>query len=310
MTIVNLDSDCPDNERRERLYNGELFLFSPRPSSLALIDLAREMLEDAFAGLDPRLAQYEMPVEKYVSTVAPLKPRFMHDPRTKVLLGRLLQDLGCDPNQTYQDIPRFRMVTSDGYLTAGVGYAHPPHRDTWFSAPLCQLNWWLPLFDIDSGSSISFHSRYWSEAAANTSSEFNYYEWNSTGRKDAATQIKTDTRKQPKLVEPMELEPQVCLVPPAGGIILFSGAQMHSTVPNSTGLTRYSIDFRTVNVMDLLEGSGPANLDSESSGTSLRDFLRVSDLQALPGDVVSLYDDGTMPDGGELVYRPPEAPTH
>ena len=33
-------------------------------------------------------------------------------------------------------------------------------------------------------------------------------------------------------------------------MILFSGAQLHETVPNTTGLARYSIDFRTVNFDD------------------------------------------------------------
>jgi hypothetical protein len=310
LTTVHLDSLCPDNERRERLYDGEVFVFSPRPASLALVEFAREMLEEAFGAIDPRFAQYEMPVEEYVSIMAPLKPRFMHHSKTKLLIGKLLEDLGCNRDLTFQDVPRFRMVTSDGYLTAGVGYAHPPHRDTWYSAPLAQLNWWLPIFDIESESSMAFHPQYWSEATVNTSSDFNYYDWNSHGRKSAATQIKTDTRRQPGLVEPIELDPQVRLVPPAGGIVLFSAAQLHSTVPNTTKSTRYSIDFRTVHLTDLLEGAGAPNLDSDCTGTSLRDFLRVSDLQPLPDDVVSLYDSGPIPDGAELVYRPPAEPTH
>ena len=143
------------------------------------------------------------------------------------------------------------MVTSDGYLTSGVGYAHHPHRDTWYSAPMAQLNWWLPIYEIESASSMAFHPRYWDEAVKNGSADFNYYEWNSTGRKDAAKQVKSDTRKQPKPEEELELEPEVRLVVPAGGIVLFSAAQLHSTVPNTSGRARYSIDFRTVNLDDV-----------------------------------------------------------
>ena len=128
------------------------------------------------------------------------------------------------------------MVTSDGYLTSGVGYAHHPHRDTWYSAPMAQLNWWLPIYDIETEQSMAFHPYYFDKPIKNGSAEFNYYEWNAVGRKGAATQIKTDTRKQPKPEEELtHLDPQLRLVPPAGGIVLFSPQHLHSTVANTSG---------------------------------------------------------------------------
>ncbi len=69
-----------------------------------------------------------MPVERYVEICAPLKPRFIHHPRTKELIRAVLTEMGCDLEETYQDVPRLRMVTSDGYLTSGVGYT------VWYAA--------------------------------------------------------------------------------------------------------------------------------------------------------------------------------
>jgi hypothetical protein len=304
MNTAYIDAQATDADRRERLYDGQIFLFSPRPSSLALVEHARAMIEAAFAGVDPRLAQYEMPVERYVEICAPLKPAFIHNDTTKRLVRELLADIGCDLDRTYQDVPRLRMVTSDGYLTSGVGYAHHPHRDTWYSAPLCQLNWWLPIYDIESESSMAFHPAYWSKPVKNGSSEFNYYEWNSTGRKDAAKHVKADTRKQPKPEEPMELEPQIRFVPPAGGIVLFSAAQMHSTVPNTAGAARYSIDFRTVHLDEVEVRGGAPNVDSAPKGTSLRDFKRAADQAEIPEQLVAAYDDAEA-QVGELVFSPP-----
>ena len=303
MNTIYLDSTVSDAVRRQRLYDGQLFIFSPRPSSIALCEFAREMIEEAFGELDPREAQYHMPVEEYVAIVAPLKPKFIHHPRSKELIRAVLADLGCELEQTYLDVPRLRMVTSDGYLTSGVGYAHHLHRDTWYSAPMCQLNWWLPIYDIASENSMAFHPHYWSRPVRNGSSSFNYYEWNSTGRKDAAKQITSDTRKQPKPEEPMELDPQVRLVCQAGGIVLFSAAQMHSTVPNTAGLARYSIDFRTVHYDDVAAHGGAPNIDSACTGTSLRDFMRGTDLARLPEEIVGRYDDG-RPADGVLVFQP------
>lgn len=99
---------------------------------------------------------------------------------------------------------------------------------------------------------MAFHGRYWSQPIKNGSSDFNYYQWNADGRKNAAKHINSDTRVQPHAEEPLELEPQVRLVCPPSGIVLFSAAQLHSTVPNTSGFTRYSIDFRTVNIEDVV----------------------------------------------------------
>jgi hypothetical protein len=261
------------------------------------------MIEEAFHGRDPKTAQFSMPVEEFVSICAPLKPAFIHHPRTLTLIKEVVAELGCDLYDTYIDVPRLRMVTHGGYLTSGIGYAHHPHRDTWYSAPMCQLNWWLPIYPFDSESSMAFHSRYWDQGIKNGSSRFNYYQWNASGRADAAKHINKDTRVQPHAEEPLELEPQVRLVSPPGGILLFSAAQLHSTVPNTSGLTRYSIDFRTINIRDVVAARGAPNVDSSPTGTSLRDFRRAADFALISDEVVGRYDTGRLQEGA-LVFRP------
>jgi hypothetical protein len=300
---VYFDPRLRDHERRKRLYDGQLFVLSPGQSSLALCEFARGMIEEAFGGIEPTEAQYHMPVEQYVSIIAPLKPKFIHDPKTMQLLKAVVSELGCDLEKTYIDVPRLRMVTHGGYLTSGAGYAHHPHRDTWYSAPMCQLNWWLPIVEIESESSMAFHPRYWSQAVVNSSNQFNYYDWNANGRKNAAQHVKTDTRKQPHALESMELQPEIRLVCPPGGIVLFSAAQMHSTVPNTSGRARYSIDFRTVHLDDVLSKDGAPNVDSAPTGTSLRDFRRGTDLSAMPEDAVRTYDSAAAA-AGDLVFQP------
>ena len=228
------------------------FLIFTRKTTLALCSFAQSMIEEAFVPFEPRMAQYSMPVEQYVSIVAALKPRFIHHPKTLGLLRDVVEELGCDLSKTYIDVPRLRMVTHGGYLTSGVGYAHHPHRDTWFSAPMCQLNWWLPIYEFDANSSMAFHTRFFDRHIKNGSRDFNYYVWNAEGRRNAAKHIKSDERKQPRAEEPLDLKPQVSTVCPPGGIILFSAAQLHSTVPNTSGKTRYSLDFRTVNIDDVV----------------------------------------------------------
>jgi len=292
MTTIHYDSTLSDDERRARLYAGDLFVYGPTDSSRKLVELAREMVAGAFGSLDPEHAQFHMPVERYAQILAQLKPAFIHHPRCKELLPALLQELGCDPQLTYFDVPRMRTATSDGYLSTGIAYAFHPHRDTWYSAPFCQINWWMPMFPISHDNCMAFHPQHWSQPLPNTSAEYNYQEWNRSSRFQAAAQIGEDARKQPRATQPVVADPQVRLLPPVGGVIVFSAAQLHSTVPNTSGRTRYSIDFRTVNLGDVRAQSGAPNIDSFCTGSTMNDYLSCTDLAHLPGEATAPYEAG------------------
>ena len=304
MNTIYVDSKLSDDERRAALYEGQLFVHSATPSSTGLIQHAREMIEEAFGDTDPTTAQYELPVERFAEILADLKPRFIHHPKSKEYLQGLLTELGADPEKTYFEVPKMRTSTSDDYLTSGISYAFHPHRDTWYSAPMQQLNWWLPIYDVVPENVMAFHTRYFDEAIENGSADFNYYEWNAKVRGDTAKHIKKDTRKQPKPEQDIDLDPQIRVDTPPGGVLVFSSAHLHSTVPNTSGRTRFSIDFRTVNLDDLEARRGAPNVDSKCTGTTLREYLRITDLEHVPDEVVAMYDDESaqQADGG-LVFE-------
>lgn len=305
MTAVHIDDRTDDAARRTCVYEGDLVVLEPTSASLELAAFAREMVEEAFAPFDPTVAQHSTDVEEWVRRFAPVKPAFIHHERTATLLPRVLGEAGCDLADTYFDVPRLRGVTSDGYLTSGVGYAHHPHRDTWYAAPLCQLNWWMPLYPFESGSAMAFYPSYFARAVANGSADFDYYRWNADGRPDAAKHIHSDTRRQPKATEPLVLDPDVRIVPEVGSLLLFSAEHLHGAVPNHTGRTRFSIDFRTVSESDLRRGLGAPNVDSAPSGTSLRDFRRCRDAAPMPPDLVARHDTTSDDDATRrLVFRP------
>ena len=150
------------------------------------------------------------------------------------------------------------------------------------------------MYEVEAENSMAFHPRYFDAPIKNSSSGYDYDEWNRTGRQQAAQQITKDTRVQPKPEEELELEPDVRVVTPVGGVLIFSAAQLAlDRVPNTTDRTRFSIDFRTVNIDDLVEGDGAPNVDSECTGTTLGDFLRASDLEPLPAELIERYRKGS-----------------
>jgi hypothetical protein len=290
---IYVDSKMNDDDRRKELYRGSIFAFSPSPSALSLCKLAEELIADAFGAVDPLRAHENLPAERCAEILGVLKPKFIHHPKAKTLIPEMLRESGCDLGKTYFDVPRLRTAFPGDYLKSGVAYAFHPHRDTWYSAPFCQINWWMPVFDLSSENCMAIHPRYWATPVKNGSSQYNYHKWNLESRHNAAQHIKTDTRVQPRPEEPVELDPQIRLVCKVGGAYLFSAGQLHSTVPNTTNVTRYSIDFRTVHLDDVMGRTGAPNVDSACTGTTMGDYLRGTDLSHLPQGAMALYLDGT-----------------
>ncbi len=288
---IYVDAKMNDAQRRSELYGGAVFVHSPSESALKLCRLAQEMIEEALRPFDPLSIHEKIAAEKCSEILAELKPKFIHHPKSKEYIREMLVESGSDLEKTYFDVPRMRTAFPGDYLKSGIAYAFHPHRDTWYSAPMCQINWWMPIYDLNSENCMALHPHYFGRAIKNGSSQYDYQRWNRESRFNAAKHVKIDTRVQPHAEEPIELDPQIRLVCPVGGAYQFSAAQLHSTVPNTSAVTRYSIDFRTVHVDDLVGRVGANNVDSACTGTTLGDYLRGTDLEHLPEDLIALDRD-------------------
>ena len=223
MATVYFEPKFSDEVRRQRLYEGNLLVYGPRPSTLAFCAFAQDMIRSAFGNTDPRKAQYQMSAEEFAGILGSLKPSFIHHPKAKEHLRAIFEEMGLDTDKTYFEVPKMRSSTSDNYLTTGIAYAWHPHRDTWYSAPACQINWWMPIYEIESENAMAFHPRYWDQAVANTSGGYNYYQWNKYHRTQITQYLKADPRPLPKATEVLELDPQIRLICPVGGMIMFLG---------------------------------------------------------------------------------------
>ena len=99
---------------------------------------------------------------------------------------------------------------------------------------------------------------------------------------------------------------ELVVLPPPGAVLLFSGAQLHTSIPNSSGRARYSVDFRTVDVGDLTAGRGAPLVDAHCTGTAIRDFRNVADGSSFDEETVTRIF-GTPPPGAMLVFGEAEA---
>jgi len=140
MSIVHYDSRCTDDERRAALYRGDIFVYSPLPAAQRLAELARGMVEEAFAPHDPRRIDKALSMEECAAVLAEPQPAFIRHPECKVLPPEIIRGIGGDAEQVHFDVPRPRSAYPTDYLTSGIACAFHAHRDTWYSAAFCQVN--------------------------------------------------------------------------------------------------------------------------------------------------------------------------
>jgi len=148
----------------------------------------------------------------------------------------------------------------------------------------------MPIYPVTPDNAMTFHTPYWGKPVANESRDLDYAEYVNDARKNAAQHVKQDTRKQPHPTEPIAPTPELRVITRVGGLLLFSAAHLHSTVPNTSGRTRFSIDFRTAHADDLASRHGAPNVDTECTGTALRDFFRASDLAKPPESLARAHE--------------------
>src|SRR6266849_6190428 len=95
------DSSKTDAERRERLYRGDIFVFSPTRGSRDLISLAQKMLAEAFAPHDPREVHRHKTPAEVAEILATLKPRFIHHHDCKKIIPDIMREHGVDLEKLY-----------------------------------------------------------------------------------------------------------------------------------------------------------------------------------------------------------------
>lgn len=292
MVNVHIDPEFDDDERRRRIFAGDIVVYTHVPAVAGFAGFARGLITDVFAPDVPTAVHESRSPDELADILIDFKPKFIHHPDSMGHLQRITTALGATPDQVYADVPKLRTAFPSGGLSTGIAYAFQAHRDTWYGAPPQQVNWWLPVWPAAPNNVMEFYPRRFGTTIENNSSAYNYYVANAWRSRIKDFSGGTDVRVHPAPVPGLpDDEPRLCLIPPVGGIMLFSGDQLHATIPNTSAVTRYSIDFRTVHASDLHTGHGAPRVDVECVGTALRDFHRLTDGEGFTDEEIAPYDD-------------------
>ena len=284
MPIVHslVNAEVADHVRRAALFSGDVFVYGARASTSEFCAASRGVIEQML-GPEPWWAQQQMTEAEFsvlFKAAARNFSRLVVD-----LASRVVGNFDCDPETTFIGTPSLTATTGRGFIAHGLGLPQHPHRDTWYAASPCQVNWLLPLYDLDASATFAFHPVYWDQPVQNSSADFDYDEWSESHRLGQPFTA-ADLFDHPRSLDPIDLHPEVRVSCPADGLILASAAQLYSTVPNETLKTLFTVHFQTVSEEDLTNGRGPDNLDADARGTTLSTFVRCSDLSPIPPALV------------------------
>lgn len=272
-TVRALSGALEDGQRRGSVYDGDLLVFKKVPPMEELCAFADGMIREVLGIGDPERAQFELDRDEYLSRVEALQKRFRRDDEAKEMFLAALGHVGVDLRRTFWDWLYLRVSPHGdehaGRRTAKLGF----HRDTWASNIYAQTNWWAPIYPITAGRTVAFYPAYWEKPLKNTSRGWDLEEIRA-GRSDAPV--------VPGPTETVDTASELRPVIEPGDLLCFSGAHLHASVPNATGVARFSVEVRTVDAGDAAEGRGAPNVDGEAPRVASGWFRHVQDGTPLP----------------------------
>ena len=270
-------------ELRERLYRGELFVLDATEESCRLVDAVQSAVSEAFADHgEPRTVAHRISPDLFFAIAGKLRKLFYKQPHFLQLVANLITSLNFSAERTGFDPARLRIVSPGGHNNPAAAAVYHGHRDTWYANPETMITWWIPFHDVDSKNSFCFFPEQFEQEVSNDSEIFDLERWTAKddkkliGWQDKKTGL---TAQYPQLLE----EPEGVQVPVQcrrGDILLFSGQHLHRTYKQNTDLSRISLDFRTVDLVDDQNGLGAPNVDNRSTGAWIKKFLTVADVLA------------------------------
>jgi hypothetical protein len=300
MTIY-IDPEMTNDELRAELFAGSLVVLTGVPAVAELARSMRRQLSELFDPHPAEAAHEHFTPAELAARLGEWKPRFIHDAESARLIRAIITQAGFSGQATHYDLPKPRTSFPLGHLNTGIAYAFPWHRDVWYSAPAQQINWWLPVCRLQPTNAIGFDLRSFGVPVANDSHRFDYYRHNA-GRRTTASQVTREVQARPGALDHTPAHETVVL-PSVDAVLLFSGAQLHRSIPNTSAVSRYSIDFRTLDARDLSHGAGAPLADVYCTGTAIRDFRNVTSDRGFDEEEVSRMF-GPPPADAMLVFQP------
>ena len=261
---------------REKLYEGTIFQCPATEASHQLVHMVYEVLFQSL-GEAPRTIERKCTPEEFFTKMGLVRKEIYTQPRFHKAVRKCIEALGFDNQHIAFDPARLRIINHDGHHNPLAAAVYYPHRDIWYGHPKSLITWWIPLDSLIQEETFCFYPDFFHAPVANSSEIFDYEEWVSKGwdLKIGWQKVSQEHRNQyPSISQDISEAKSIGFSCQKGENILFSGAHLHRTLPQSLGRTRFSLDFRIVDTRDFNENKGAPCLDDNSKGNAVRDYIQ------------------------------------
>lgn len=274
--MSSLRTDAPEDNAalREALYAGDIFLLPATDASRELARACWARVESEL-GPEPNSAQFRLAPEEFFSRAGRARKAIFESAAVREAARRLVARWGFDPRFAAFDPPRLRIAAHRGHENPRAAAVYAPHRDTWYGHPQCALVGWVALHELPEEEAFDFYPEFFRRPVANDSASFDYGRWTERG---AGLRIgwqdpEAGLRERYPAAEPGGFGRTLGFSRRAGEAVLFAAAQLHRTRRHASGRTRFSVDFRLVDLRDAERGRGAPNADNRSRGSAVRDYV-------------------------------------
>ena len=247
----------------EALFDGALVIFDGLRPVTRLVDRVRAILTATFETEQPGLAERHLSAPTFRRLAMQARAAVATDAAVARHWWDALAVIGYQRDRTWLDQIRLRVVPSRDDIDHRRLQTVPPHRDTWGSGIMAQINWWLPLFPLAESSTMLLWPDAFRQPTANNSGEWTFEAFRKATQDDYPL-LPVACRRPVEPGVPVLIEP--------GQLLGFSAAHLHAGVSDASGRTRLGVDTRSVWAPDHRASRGAPNVDGAARAQMWRWF--------------------------------------
>ncbi|MDQ5967130.1 MAG: hypothetical protein QG625_3286 [Cyanobacteriota bacterium erpe_2018_sw_39hr_WHONDRS-SW48-000098_B_bin.30] len=266
--------------RRSILNDGVLYKVSSDDVSNMLIERVWPIIQLHF-GRDARFAHEQMSQAKFLAAITNAKRDVFKDQMLRELTVKICRRYLFNQTSGIFEPLRLRVVPPSAPPIKQANQSdlpplYKPHRDTWFANHPSQINTWIALHDVGPDDSFTLFPDCFDRAIQNNSGEFDFEDWSKTvGFGNSHT---NPNALYPSPTAPGERfdrshDAARSFALDKGEMLVFAASHLHATNQHQQSQTRFSLDFRAVDVTDLQNDVVAPQIDNASKGSASDGYL-------------------------------------
>lgn len=235
------------------LFDGAIMAFRDLSAVARLGTQVRAIVSAAFDTGDPCAAEEKLSPDAFRDASLRARRIVAADPEVHDAWRATLGQIGFRAGDMLGDRMRLRIVPSRASAHRKSTRPLPPHRDSWASGLMAQVNWWMPLYPLAPSRTMVVWPEAFCRFIPNNSSRWTF---------DALRADRTGTYPLlPAADHPVGVAGRPVLTEP-DTLIAFSAAHLHASATDNSGRSRISIDTRSLWRPDLDAARGAPNVDA------------------------------------------------